>query len=58
MKVKDLPTFEKMNNLNTGGQQCGINVFKLTATVSTPTSINTNYDQPEIDLFLYDNHYC
>ena len=45
-----------MSTLCTGGQQCGINVFELTGTVLTPIHINTNYDQPQIDLLLYENH--
>ena len=36
----------------------GINVLELTGTVLTPIHINTNYDQPQIDLLLYENHYC
>ena len=51
MKIKDIPKFENLNNLN-------VNVFELTKTVLTPIHINTNYDQPQIDLILYQNHYC
>ena len=51
MKVKDIPKFEKLNNLN-------VNVFELGKTVLTPIHINTNYDQPQIDLLLFENHYC
>ena len=51
MKIKDIPKFENLNNLN-------VNVFELTKTVLTPIHINTNYDQPQIDLMLYQNHYC
>ena len=51
MKVKDIPKFEKLNNLN-------VNVFELTKTVLTPIHMNTNYDQPQIDLLLIENHYC
>ena len=64
MKVKDIPKFENLNRLSTGGQQCCIpkalcvNVFELTGNVLTPIHINTNYDQPQIDLLLYQNHYC
>ena len=50
MKVKDIPKLEKPNNLN-------VNVFELTKTVSTPIHTNTNYDQPQIDLLLFENHY-
>ena len=38
MEVK----FERLNKLNTGGQQCGINVYELTGTVLTPIHTNTN----------------
>ena len=51
MKIKDIPKFENLNNLN-------VNVFELTKTVLTPIHINTNYDQQQIDLLLYQNHYC
>ena len=51
MKIKDIPKLENLNNLN-------VNVFELTKTVLTPIHINTNYDQPQIDLLLYQNHYC
>ena len=50
MKVKDIP-FERPNILK-------INVFELTGTVLTPIHINTTYDQPQIDLILYEHHYC
>ena len=56
MKVKDIPKFERLNNLNIRGH--GINVFELTGNVLTPTHINKNYFQPQIDLLLYQNHYC
>ena len=51
MKVKGIPKFEKLNNLN-------VNVFELTKTVLTPIHKNTKYDQPQIDLLLVENHYC
>ena len=51
MKVKDIPKFEKLNNLN-------VNVFELNGTVLTPIHINKNYFQLQIDLLLYQNHYC
>ena len=51
MKVKDIPNFENLNNLN-------INVFELTGNVLTPIHVNKNYLQPQIDLLLYQNHYC
>ena len=52
MKVNDIPKFE---NLNFGLR---MNVFELTGSMLTPIHINTNYDQPQIDLFLYEIHYC
>ena len=51
MKVKDIPKFENLNNLN-------VNVFELTGTVLTPIHINKNYLQTQIDLLLFENHYC
>ena len=33
-------------------------VFELTGNVLTPIYINENYKQPQIDLLLYENHYC
>ena len=51
MKVKDIPKFENLNNLN-------VNVFELTGNVLTPIHVNKNYLQPQIDLLLYQNHYC
>ena len=51
MKVKDIPKFKKLNNLN-------VNVFELTETVLTPIHINMNYDQPQVDLLLFEIHYC
>ena len=51
MKVKDIPKFENLNNLN-------INVFELTGTVLTPIHINKIYSQPQIDLLLVENQYC
>ena len=54
-KFKDIPKFENLNNLN-------VNVFELNAqlrgTVLTPIHSNRNYDQPQIDLMLFENHYC
>ena len=52
MKVKDIPKFE---NLNIG--LC-INAFELTGNVLTPIHVNKSYLQPQIDLLLYENHYC
>ena len=55
MKVKDIPMFENLNDLN-------VNVFELTNRVRssalTPIHINKNYLQPHIDLLLFENHYC
>ena len=51
MKVKDIPKFENLNNLN-------VSVFEITGTVLTPNHINKNYLQPQIDLLLFENHYC
>ena len=51
MKVKDIPKFENLNNLI-------INVFELTGNVLTPIHVNKKYLQPQIDLLLYENHYC
>ena len=55
MKVKDIPKLENLNNSN-------VNVFELTnsvrSSVLTPIHINKNYLQPQIDLLLFENHYC
>ena len=51
MKVKDIPKFENLNNIN-------VNVFELTRTVLTPIHTNKNYLQPQTDLLLFENHYC
>ena len=51
MKVKDIPKFENLNNLN-------ITVFELTNSVLTPIHTKKNYDQPQIELLLFENHYC
>ena len=51
MKIKDIPKFENLNNLN-------VNVFELTKTVLTPIHINKNYLQSQIDWLLFENHYC
>ena len=51
MKIKDFPKFENLNNLN-------VNVFELTGAVLTPIHINKNYLQSQIDLLLFENHYC
>ena len=51
MKVKDIPKFENLNNLN-------VNVFELTGTVLAPIHINKKYLQPQIDLLQFETHYC
>ena len=53
MKIKDIPIFERFNNLN-------INVFELTASDKSlsPKYINKKYYEEQIDLLLYENHYC
>ena len=51
MKIKDILSCENLNNLN-------VNVFELTRTVLTPIHINKNYLQSQIDLLLFENHYC
>ena len=59
MKVNDFPKFENLNNLN-------VNVFELTTSVRcytrssalTPILIKKNYSQPQIDLLLFEKHYC
>ena len=51
MKVEDIPKFENLNNLN-------INVFELTGNVLPPIHVNKIYLQPQINLLLYQNHYC
>ena len=50
IKAKDIPKFEKPDNLN-------INVFELERTILVPAHINRNYDQPQTDLLLCGNHY-
>ena len=53
MKTKDIPTFERLNKLN-------INVFELSANDKSlsPKYVNKNYYDEQIDLLLYENHYC
>ena len=51
MKVKDHPKFENLNNLN-------VNVFELTGPVSASIHISKNYLQPQIDLLLFEKHFC
>ena len=53
MKIKDIPTFEGLNNLK-------INVIELSGNDKTlsPNYVNKNYYNEQIDLLLYENHYC
>ena len=53
MKIKDRPTFGRLNNLN-------ISVFELSANDKTlsPKYVNKNYYDEQIDLLLFENHYC
>ena len=53
MKIIDIPTFERLNNLN-------INVFELSSNDKTlsPNYVKKNYYDEQIDLLLYENHYC
>ena len=53
MEIKDIPTFERFNNLK-------INVFELSANDKTlsPKYVNKNYYDEQIDLLLFENHYC
>ena len=53
MKIKDIPTLERLNNLDK-------NVSELVAndkSVSPKFIIKNHYDE-QIDLLLYENHYC
>ena len=53
MKIKDIPLFDRLNNLN-------IIDFELSANDKTlsPKKVNKNYYDEQIDLLLYENHYC
>ena len=53
MKIKDIQTFERLNNLN-------INVFELSANDKSlsPKYVNKKYYDEQIDLLIYENHYC
>ena len=53
MKIKDIPTFERFDNLN-------IKVIELSANDKTlsPKDVNKNSYDEQIDLLLYENHYC
>ena len=52
-KRKDTHTFERLNNLN-------INVFELSSNDKTisPKYVKKNYYVEQVDLLLYENHYC
>ena len=53
MRIKDIPTFERLNCLNK-------NVFEISANDKTLSRkyVNKNYYDGQIDLLLYENHYC
>ena len=53
MRIKDIPTFERLNILN-------ISVFELSANDKTlsPKYVNKNYYDDQIDLLLYENNFC
>ena len=53
LKIKDIPAFERLKNLK-------INVFELSANDKTlsPKYVNKNYYDEQIELLLYENHYC
>ena len=51
MSIGNIPKFENQNNL------C-INVFELQTDTLIPVYVNKNYSKPQIDLLLFDNHYC
>ena len=51
MKDKDIPKFEPFNILN-------MNVFEPTRYVLSPVHKMKKYTQPQIELLLYENHYC
>ena len=52
-KIKDIPTVERLNNLN-------INVFELSANDKTlsPKYVHKIYYDEQIALLPYENHYC
>ena len=57
MKIKDIPKFENLNTQSAFGK-LNVNVFELTGPVLTPIHINKNYLESQIDLLLFENHYC
>ena len=52
MKIKDIPTFERLNNLNS------IFLSYQLMTNLSPKYVNKNYFDEQIGLLLYKNHYC
>ena len=57
MKIKNIPKFENLNTQSAFGK-LNVNVFELTGSVLTPININKNYLQSQIDLLLFESHYC
>ena len=53
MKIKEIPTFERLNNLNINNFELCFNDKAL-----SPKYVNKNYYDEQIDLLLYENHYC
>ena len=53
LKIKDLPKFVRLNNLN-------IKVFEVPSNDKTlsPKYVSENYYDEQIDLLLFENHYC
>ena len=51
LKIKDILKFENLYDIN-------INVFEISETVLLTIYKNTDYDQPQIDLMLCENHCC
>ena len=51
LKIKDIPTFERLNNLD-------LNVFESSASDKSlsPKYVNKNYYDEQIDLLIYENH--
>ena len=53
MKIKDIPTFERLNILNINGFELSENDKSL-----SPKFVNKNFYDEQIDLLLYEKHYC
>ena len=51
MPISQIPKFENQNKLS-------INVFELENNTLSPIYVNKNYKSQQIDLLLYQNHYC